>query len=50
MFTKKGLVTGAAGLGAIGYGVNGLLSSDNEPEPANANNAQIMKSLYSSNK
>lgn len=40
MFTKKGLVTGAAGLGAIGYGVNGLLSSDNEPEPAKANNAQ----------
>ena len=40
MFTKKGLVTGAAGLGALGYGVNELLSSDNESEPAKANNAQ----------
>lgn len=38
--TKKAYAAGLGTLGAIGYGVNGLLSSDNEPEPAKANNAQ----------
>lgn len=50
MFTKKGLVTGAAGLGAIGYGVNGLLSSDNESEPAKAQNSETASNIENDSK
>ena len=37
MFTKKGLVTGAAGLGGLGYGVYKGLSSDSEDNNKSAN-------------
>ena len=41
--TKKSKAIGLAGLSGLGYGVNRLLSSDNESEPAKTNNTQNTK-------
>ena len=48
--TKKSTAIGLGTLGAIGYGVNGLLSSDNESEPAKAQNSETASNTENDSK